>query len=376
MIEKKLTIKIKRSPIAVVNSMNSSVDQEIKLWELSKHFNEVESIALIDSLNFLTSMEADTALLDIFNTLAIDGSIYVETEDFDSIVSIWQDAVWDEDNIKNPNSNARIAFARLFGMQRYGNPTQENYDEAYSDTYKSAYNLSRLSFLLERAGFVAVNVRSENGKLIGTGIKSMQRGERQIAKTFSGIRTDHINRYKFAAEVLKDHQPKFILDLACGIGYGSALLASSLDNAEVCGVDIDKGAIAYANQFYRRKNNKFILADARAISIENNSIDAIVSFETIEHIDFDEELISKFYNLLSLNGVLIISTPNQDVMPYDANKFKFHVKHYKVSEIKSLVEKAGFYIKDYYQQKDPIGGDVMPGKDGAFTILICYKKAQ
>jgi 2-polyprenyl-3-methyl-5-hydroxy-6-metoxy-1,4-benzoquinol methylase len=117
---------------------------------------------------------------------------------------------------------------------------------------------------------------------------------------------------------------------------------------------------------------QYVCADAKIIEFDQ-SFDAIVSFETIEHVDFDEALLSKFYQMLSPGGTFICSTPNQDVMPFDKEKFKYHIKHYTLKEISILIIQCGFSIVGTYTQKNPQYGLVEAGDDGCFTILVCQK---
>ncbi|WP_240222392.1 class I SAM-dependent methyltransferase [Rheinheimera hassiensis] len=372
MTELQLKICIDKAPSVLVYENSGRQSLSVLGWELSRCYENVRHIRLEHVLQYLTTMEADTVLLDVFNTLQIGGTIEIICEDFDTVVLQWQNAVWDENSIRSPDSDARQAFARLFGPQKLGNPTQTTYDSAYPDTFKSAYSSDRLHFLLERAGFTEVAVKVSAGILIGQGLKTMQRGERQIAKSLAGIRPDHINRYTFAKDQLVLLQPSAVLDLACGIGYGSALLADAL-KCRVVGVDIDTGAIQYARQHYASEGTEFIQADARLLELEAETFDAVVSFETIEHVAFDLELLQKFHQLLKVGGTLIVSTPNQDVMPFDAEKFQYHIRHYTVQEFVDLVRAAGFKVAARYQQKDPHGGVVEPGHEGAFTILVCHK---
>ena len=372
MTDLQLQICIDKAPTVLVNASTEQQSDSVLAWELSRTYQNVRHIRLEHVLQYLTTMEADTMLLDVFNTLQIGGTVEILCEDFDAVVLQWQNAVWDEDSIRRPDSDARQAFARLFGPQKHGNPTQTTYDSGYPDTFKSAYNSARLHFLLERAGFTQVAVKPTAAGLVGQGLKTMQRGERQIANSLAGIRPDHINRYTFAKDQLIPQQPSAVLDLACGIGYGSALLADTL-KCRVVGVDIDTGAIQYARQHYASKGTEFIQADARLLELGTEIFDAVVSFETIEHVTFDLELLQKFHQLLKVGGTLIVSTPNQDVMPFDAEKFQYHIRHYTVDEFVGLVQAAGFGVSASYQQKDPHGGVVEPGQEGAFTILVCNK---
>lgn len=372
MIDTRLHISIDTAPFVWVTDKSINHRQSILAWALSDSFNNISHIQLESVLQYLTTMEADTMLLNIFNSLRIGGTLEIICDDFDTVISQWQSARWDEESIRNANSDARQAFAKLFGPQQSGNPTQANYNRGYPDTFKSAYNKNRLHFLLERVGFVDVVVNVVDGTLLGSGSKTMQRGERQIAKNLSGIRPDHINRYTFACEQLKLHQPAAVLDLACGIGYGTALLAEAL-KCQVVGIDIDEGAIQFARKHYSVDGASFIQADARIVDLAPATFDAVVSFETIEHVPFDLELLQKFCHLLKPGGTLIVSTPNQDVMPFDKIKFKYHLKHYTVTEFIGLVKQAGFNVVECYQQIDPHGGSVEPGSNGAFTILVCAK---
>lgn len=80
--------------------------------------------------------------------------------------------------------------------------------------------------------------------------------------------------------------------------------------------DIDSGPIDYAKQHYSNENTTFTCDDAHNLSLQDARVDAVVSFETIEHIYFYSELLSTFFELLKPGGILIYSTPNEDVMPF------------------------------------------------------------
>jgi 2-polyprenyl-3-methyl-5-hydroxy-6-metoxy-1,4-benzoquinol methylase len=207
--------------------------------------------------------------------------------------------------------------------------------------------------------------------LVAKATKSMNNGERQIAIDINNVRADHLNRYNFATEILKAAQPRSILDLACGIGYGSQILATKT-NAQVLGVDIDQGAIDYASQHYPARQLSYECVDVRKLRT-SQQYDAIVSFETIEHVEFDRELLNTFYTLLKSGGTFICSTPNEDVMPFNKEDFKYHIKHYTVCQVTELMEQCGFEVKQVFTQKDAKTGQVVSGSDGCFIILVCQK---
>src|SRR4030095_10516446 len=92
---------------------------------------------------------------------------------------------------------------------------------------------------------------------------------------------EHLHRYHAVSELVKD---KVVLDIASGEGFGSAILAKSAH--KVIGIDIDPEVVKYAGEKYEEiKNLEFITGPAENIPLSNNSIDVVVSYETIEHLD-------------------------------------------------------------------------------------------
>lgn len=350
------------------------IDVVCNAWEVSGYLQELCEIYSRHMLEHLTSMEAEATLHDWHNALAIGGQVYIVVPNIDFHIQQWLEADWNEETIRDPQSDARYGFAGLFGWQRQGNPRADDYEESYWDVHKSGYNKKRLKFLLERAGFVDIQLTIKNDvHLVAVAKKSMQKGERQISPELAGIRADHRNRYQFAIETLLPGKPDSVLDLACGIGYGSRMLQDGL-LCSVTGVDIETNAIAYAKQHYANERTVFLEADARRFSCDSE-FDAIVSFETIEHVDFDLELLCKFHSLLADEGTFICSTPNQSVMPFEPEKFRFHVRHYSVADIQSLLKEAGFIVQQVVFQDNQTIGKICTAPEGAFTILVCRKAA-
>src|SRR5688572_18974511 len=90
---------------------------------------------------------------------------------------------------------------------------------------------------------------------------------------------EHLARYRFAAKYVAGGR---VLDIACGSGYGTALLREA-GGREVVGVDVDPEAIAYARSRYQGVGVTFLAGDAASPPVAGR-FDLIVSFETIEHL--------------------------------------------------------------------------------------------
>src|SRR5262249_33285474 len=153
---------------------------------------------------------------------------------------------------------------------------------------------------------------------------------------------EHLHRYAYATQFV---QGKRVLDLACGEGYGSRLLAQTAES--VVGVDIDEQAIRHAGNKYIKSNLRFKKGSITSIPIEGRNIfDAIVCFEAIEHIDDHEALLQEVKRLLTSDGLFIGSTPNKWAYsdePHYENPF--HVHELYLDEFTALFEKYFKQVK-------------------------------
>lgn len=133
----------------------------------------------------------------------------------------------------------------------------------------------------------------------------------------------HLERYRFASEHAR---PGRLLDMACGVGYGTRLLTDSVAAIESgLGVDLSADAVAYASERYGNERTSYQLADAmRFAPADGRLFDTIVSLETIEHLPDPAGFVAHVVELLAPDGVLIASvptTPSVDVNPHHLHDF-------------------------------------------------------
>lgn len=126
----------------------------------------------------------------------------------------------------------------------------------------------------------------------------------------------HLSRYHWACLVLQTYKPKLVLDIACGMGYGSYLLATGLPQTIVTGADYDHRAITRASQRYIYPNLSYKRGNLVTWKFEANGkhqplgiYEAVVSFDTLEHLDHREIALMRLTENLSENGILVLSTP-------------------------------------------------------------------
>jgi SAM-dependent methyltransferase len=124
-----------------------------------------------------------------------------------------------------------------------------------------------------------------------------------------------------------------VADLACGEGYGSAVLAESA--ADVVGVDANPEAHRHAALRYRRPNLRF---ERGLVEEFAEPRDAIVFLQTIEHLHEPERLLGSIARAAPL---AFVSTPNRlTLAPPGAEKSDnpWHLREYTAAEYRELLE--------------------------------------
>ncbi|GAA0714251.1 class I SAM-dependent methyltransferase [Dokdonella soli] len=172
-------------------------------------------------------------------------------------------------------------------------------------------------------------------------------GERFTPECVREIWYEHWHRYAFARGLAAG---KRVLDAACGEGYGSALLADVA--ADVVGVDVDATAVAHARTRYADKPRlRFERMDATSLGFRDRAFDLVVSFETLEHLAAQEQLLAGFARVLAEDGVLVISSPDKRTYSELAGfRNEFHVRELYREELLDLL-KPHFPVVRLYGQK-------------------------
>lgn len=175
----------------------------------------------------------------------------------------------------------------------------------------------------------------------------------------TGARADaHLARYALACEWIR--RGDTVLDCACGLGYGTALMASRSFGHHFIGADISETAIRYAQAHFCRSEVDYRVAQAEQLAfLAESSVDFIASFETLEHLANYAAFLNEAERVLKPDGRIIVSVPNMwvDESGVDPNPHHHHAFDYRT--LKAALEKH-FVIEARYAQTAP-GGFKLPG---------------
>lgn len=137
-------------------------------------------------------------------------------------------------------------------------------------------------------------------------------GERVIPEEMgpmNGLLLEHIARYQFAI----DYTQGRVLDIATGVGYGAQILAKAKKHEidELLAIDLDIEAINYAKYKYHHPKVRFMQENVLNPQLPQKlgTFDAIISFETLEHLQDEKTFLKSLYEMLNPGGTLVLSTP-------------------------------------------------------------------
>ncbi|HVS29511.1 MAG TPA: class I SAM-dependent methyltransferase [Solirubrobacteraceae bacterium] len=150
----------------------------------------------------------------------------------------------------------------------------------------------------------------------------------------------HLAVYQWIAERVPGQR---VIDLACGEGYGSDVLARRA--AAVVGVDANPDAHEHARARYERPSLRFERALVETFA---EPCDAIVFLQTIEHVERPGAVLDHFASLLAPAGTAYVSTPNVVTLaPEGAERSgnPWHLREYRLEQFRALCEASFGHVE-------------------------------
>lgn len=161
----------------------------------------------------------------------------------------------------------------------------------------------------------------------------------------------HLIAYKEAAKIISGT----VLEVGSGEGYGIMELAPKATHY----IAVDKYKTKISQELLDNNNITFRQMEVPPLSgINDNSVDFVVSFQVIEHIQNDERFLQEIHRVLKPGGKAILTTPNV-LMSFSRNPW--HIREYNPNQMVELLksvfdnfELKGVYgnekVMEYYQK--------------------------
>jgi ubiquinone/menaquinone biosynthesis C-methylase UbiE len=172
--------------------------------------------------------------------------------------------------------------------------------------------------------------------------------ERQPVESVGRWWGEHIHRYNEA--LLYIHPDDIVLDIACGTGFGTDIIAGKT-SGKVIGGDIAADAIDECRRHWQKDNLEFKVLDGTRLDFSDQYFNKIVSFETLEHTGQYREMVAEFARVLKPGGQLILSTPNREVSSPDGIIVNpFHIQEFTFEELKQILETSFPHVQIFGQR--------------------------
>lgn len=193
-------------------------------------------------------------------------------------------------------------------------------------------------------------------------------GERLTSALTGETSIEHWHRYLLAREIARNRD---VLDVACGEGYGSALMAQTARS--VVGVDVSDEAVTHAAAAYGGERLTYLSGDARRIPLADASVDLVVSFETLEHFVEHDLFLAEVKRVLRPGGALLVSTPERDTYsPADQPPNPFHARELTTGEFTALLSTHFAHVTRQMQRV--LLGSALVGIDGPASDMLCFER--
>lgn len=149
------------------------------------------------------------------------------------------------------------------------------------------------------------------------------------------------------------------LDLGCGIGFFSNIIAQKL--AKVIAIDPDRMSLEKARSLYKKQSIEFIQARAEKMPLPANLIDFLVCSEVLEHVDNLEETLQEIKRVCKNDSKFFITVPSIDgifdgfflkIGHDDSNQYEQHkTPPFTKKKIAKLLIDNGFQVEKIYYSK-------------------------
>jgi ubiquinone/menaquinone biosynthesis C-methylase UbiE len=113
------------------------------------------------------------------------------------------------------------------------------------------------------------------------------------------------------SELLK-HKSSRILDIGCGRGFYEHAVLQILPKPIISGIDINDLYLKQARKNVKSQRAFFKKSSAYRLPFADNTFDAIIASEILEHLENDKLALREMFRVLRKNGILLVTVPHNN----------------------------------------------------------------
>lgn len=159
----------------------------------------------------------------------------------------------------------------------------------------------------------------------------------------------YIGRFRWCTELIREQKlvGRTLVDVGSSTGLQESKILD-LKFKKLIAFDPFEPAVEYAKRQINDKRISFFVSTADKIPAKDNSADVVTIFDVIEHVPKNTELevFKEVNRVLKKGGIMLLTTPNNNLLTnlLDPAWYLGH-RHYKATELESLVEKSGLKVR-------------------------------
>lgn len=169
--------------------------------------------------------------------------------------------------------------------------------------------------------------------------------EKLFANTWLSLLLHKMVGLSKALDWVEPSMAKKILEIGCGVGITTKLIALRFNKAKIIALDYDKAQIDIAKKKQNVKNIRFIRGDAKSLKFKDNSFDVVFASLTFHHIPRYEESIREAYRVLKRGGKIIVVEHATKSVNLFHNLIHVQPAEFTKEEFLGKLKKAKFVVK-------------------------------
>jgi SAM-dependent methyltransferase len=172
------------------------------------------------------------------------------------------------------------------------------------------------------------------------------------------VKIEHLGRYLFARQLIESEHRASVIDIGCGSGYGSRILAERASRVVAVDENTDDFPAQNPGDTIQLIQYEFGSAELSEL-LAGEHFDAAICFELLEHVNDPESVLQSIRAMLHPGGTLLLSVPNSINEHVDEQSLltnSLHKRAFSISSICGLLESTGFAVRHVLGQ--PLTADL------------------